>query len=444
MISWAQAGLECAARCGYPAGTDYLRAMLADIYKRNGRVVDALDLLGDALEQSRQRGDTTAIAGALNSLAQLYAEWGLAAEADIYASEAAELTMAGVVEHPVIAAEALTAKAHCAVVLEQEEVLQYLMAADSVASGLPYNMGQEDIDLIYARYVGGEEAIKRINRYVGNTEPYQAVEGWLELAKVYKGMGDYVGESQALDSLSAALAVLSNKVQVPSEVWRFALGEYANNNDRQHLEALGRLIAVDTLSLDDESAKHSLWENVLREQQATHEMQMKAMAAEKQLLLTRVWLAIVGALFIICVAVGVVLWLRKLYRRRQAELYGQLTSAMNQVEEERRRAESMIVEPDSLGVIRQLTPSLLIEKGEMEFREQFIRLYPHFLTSLPELSHRDELLCMLIALDVDAHRCAHLLNITKASVNTARYRLRRKLDLPQDASLDDYIRSHLS
>lgn len=444
VIAWAKNGLECAERCGNPAGTDYLRAMLADIYKRKGMVVDAINLLNQALDQSRERGDTTAIVSALNSLGQLYASWGLPAEADVYATEGARLTLAGGVEHPVIATEALTVKAHCAVALNQDDAARYLKAADSLAVNLPYNMGQEDIDLIYARYQGGPEAVERIQRYVSNTPLYKEVDGWIELAKVYKQMGDRPNELVALDSLCYHIHLLSNKIRIPSEVWNFAIGESAMLGRSAHLATLGRLLAADTLGTVDDYTKECLWENVLREQAATHEMELKALTAEKSLHRTRMWLAIVASVLVASVCVAVILWLRKSYLRRQEELRAQLLEAMKSVDVERQRAENMIVEPESLGMIRQLTPSLLIEKGEMEFREQFMRLYPRFLISLPKLSHRDELLCMLIALEVDAHRCAQLLAITKASVNTARYRLRRKLNLSPDLSLDDYIRRHLA
>ncbi|MCC8176768.1 MAG: tetratricopeptide repeat protein [Bacteroidales bacterium] len=443
VIDWAKNGLDCALRCGNPPGTDYLRAMLADIYKRKGRVVEAIALLNDALTQSRERGDTTAIVSALNSLAQLYAEWGLPSEADIYATEGAVLTLAGGVKHPIIATEALTVKAHCAVELDQEEAGRYLASADSLAVNLPYNMGQEDIDLIFARYQGGQEAVERIKRFVTQASPYKAVDGWLALAMLYKSAGDRVNESVALDSLCSKIGMLSNKVRISSGTWNFAIGECALLGNSGQLATLGRLLAADTLGTVDDYTRQCLWENVLREQALTHDMEMKAVSAEKSLHTTRMWLAIVAAILAIVVCFVLIWWLRKRYQRRQEELSSQLMEAMRNADEERRRAENMIVEPESLGMIRQLTPSLLIEKGEMEFREQFMRLYPRFLISLPKLSHRDELLCMLIALEVDAHRCAQLLAITKASVNTARYRLRRKLNLPTDLSLDDYIREHL-
>ncbi len=443
VIAWGRLALEHAAACDYPPGTDYVRAMLADIYKRNGRVVDAINLLNDALAHSRLRADTTAVVSALNSLAQLYADWGLPAEADIYASEGAALTLGGGVRHPVIAAEALTVKAHCAVALAQPEAGEHLRRADSLAVGLPYNMGQEDIDLIYARHLGPAAAVERLNRYVANVEPYKAIDGWLELTKAYQLTGDPRSEALALDSLCHAIQQLSNRVRIPADIWNFAIGRCAVTGDRQHLEDLGRLLAADTLGTVDDYTRQYLWENVLQEQAAAHDMELKALDAEHRLRLTSLWLAIVGGMLALLVAVVVILWLRHRYRRRQALLSDQLRQAINDAEEERQRAENLIVQPESLGLIRQLTPSLLIEKGEMEFREQFIRIYPHFLTSLPELSHRDELLCMLIALEVDAHRCAQLLNITKASVNTARYRLRRKLALAPEQSLDDYVREHL-
>jgi hypothetical protein len=59
----------------------------------------------------------------------------------------------------------------------------------------------------------------------------------------------------------------------------------------------------------------------------------------------------------------------------------------------------------------------------------------------PDLSKTDKRLCSLIRLKIDSHEIATLQNITLSSLNTSRYRLRKKLNLSKDDDLDDFIQS---
>jgi hypothetical protein len=59
----------------------------------------------------------------------------------------------------------------------------------------------------------------------------------------------------------------------------------------------------------------------------------------------------------------------------------------------------------------------------------------------PKLSKTDIRLCSLIRLKIDSHEIATLQNITQSSLNTSRYRLRKKLRLTETEKLDDFIQS---
>lgn len=58
----------------------------------------------------------------------------------------------------------------------------------------------------------------------------------------------------------------------------------------------------------------------------------------------------------------------------------------------------------------------------------------------PELTENDLRLCAYIRIGMRAKEIASMLQVTSASVNTHRYRLRKKLGLDKDASLDDFVR----
>ena len=65
--------------------------------------------------------------------------------------------------------------------------------------------------------------------------------------------------------------------------------------------------------------------------------------------------------------------------------------------------------------------------------------YSQLVTNYPNLSKNEIQLCSLIRLKMDSRSIATLQNITNASLNTSRYRLRKKLDLPDEVNLDDFI-----
>lgn len=73
----------------------------------------------------------------------------------------------------------------------------------------------------------------------------------------------------------------------------------------------------------------------------------------------------------------------------------------------------------------------------------FTTLYPRFLTRLrvvcPQLTASNELVCMLIYLHLSNEEIAQCLGITRMSVNSARYLIRKKLNLDKATDLNDYI-----
>ena len=89
------------------------------------------------------------------------------------------------------------------------------------------------------------------------------------------------------------------------------------------------------------------------------------------------------------------------------------------------------------------TPQLIVDEKQGAFRRAFSSLYPGFIANLkndyPTLTPGDELLCMLIFLRHTTDEISIYLNISRASVNSARYRLRQKLGLGKTDDLDDFL-----
>ena len=95
-------------------------------------------------------------------------------------------------------------------------------------------------------------------------------------------------------------------------------------------------------------------------------------------------------------------------------------------------------------VRQKLNPSLLSGEDELRFRQSFAALYPRFLPGLrkdfPELTKSDELLCMLIYLK--QRHGTDLVGLGASpgpSVNSGRSRIRKKLGLQKEESLDEFL-----
>ncbi|MEM9833244.1 MAG: LuxR C-terminal-related transcriptional regulator [Bacteroidota bacterium] len=66
------------------------------------------------------------------------------------------------------------------------------------------------------------------------------------------------------------------------------------------------------------------------------------------------------------------------------------------------------------------------------FENQLLQMFPH-------LTAHDLKICALLRQNFSSKEIAEQLNITPGSVNTARYRLRKKLNLPKEADLIVYL-----
>ena len=77
------------------------------------------------------------------------------------------------------------------------------------------------------------------------------------------------------------------------------------------------------------------------------------------------------------------------------------------------------------------------------FRRAFTAMYPRFANELrrdyPALTDTDVTFCMLIYLRHSAEEISVYLNISRASVNSARYRIRTKLQLSKEDNLDKFL-----
>jgi hypothetical protein len=93
----------------------------------------------------------------------------------------------------------------------------------------------------------------------------------------------------------------------------------------------------------------------------------------------------------------------------------------------------------------EIQNKIAFDKNTSDFFERVDTLNDSFYTKLielfPNLSKNEIRLCSLIRLRIDSRSIATLQNITITSLNTSRYRLRKKLQLSEDVDLDTFIQN---
>ncbi len=174
--------------------------------------------------------------------------------------------------------------------------------------------------------------------------------------------------------------------------------------------------------------------------------------------------AIRNTLLVIVALVGVIVWL--LYKRKKAENRAQreadqkeIANARDQVEQFRKHVveknnfiaaleEKMHDQQEHLqSEIPQtlLQYALLTDKDWDRFRKEFSRAYPTFFPILQEKIGRstaaEERIAALTFLQMDNYQIANTLGIAKNSVMRSKLRLKSRLNLSAEDSLEDYISS---
>lgn len=121
---------------------------------------------------------------------------------------------------------------------------------------------------------------------------------------------------------------------------------------------------------------------------------------------------------------------------------------LDKIEEEMEQIPKQCPVKQRLEEIAHSKPSLPESKpGSIELIRHYIHFYhPTLINEIiqhtgEKPSSTDELLCMMIKLEYTNKEIGSILSITNSSVLTARYRLKRKLNLSQDQQLDAWIQS---
>lgn len=79
------------------------------------------------------------------------------------------------------------------------------------------------------------------------------------------------------------------------------------------------------------------------------------------------------------------------------------------------------------------------EQLKLHFDTVFSGFYDSLLTKYPSLSETELRHCMFVKLHIQTKEIARILNIDPRSVQTARYRIKKKLDLSEEQDLRNFL-----
>ncbi|MFI2742803.1 triple tyrosine motif-containing protein [Zhouia sp. PK063] len=120
----------------------------------------------------------------------------------------------------------------------------------------------------------------------------------------------------------------------------------------------------------------------------------------------------------------------------------------NELEIDLKELRDLIKNPTSKGKLREIFRKLQQHKIGEEYMEvfdvNFEKIHHQFFEQLkeiyPKISKKELRLCAFIKMDLSNKEIAPLLNISIRGVETARYRVRKKLDLEHDTGLQEFLK----
>lgn len=108
---------------------------------------------------------------------------------------------------------------------------------------------------------------------------------------------------------------------------------------------------------------------------------------------------------------------------------------------------SLMKNPETLKVLENIGHIInkINDEGNLAFLERFKDLHPDFINKLnhlhPNLSLNDIRICSMVYMNLSNKEIANILNVQNKSVEMSKYRIRKKLELNGDDSLDGYLKS---
>ena len=456
VINWCEEALVQAELCKNTSGKQWVMAMLGSLYKRNGYLNKALKLFQESKEEALVKQDDLGLLNSLHTLIDLFLYWDIPEYANIYASEAIRVEQSMTTKNPMVSAQAYINKGRA---LHQlgvaDSVSFYTEQARELCQSLPYNSGMVDVNLLHGTFLtekGGDLlqlGIDELQQVIRQGTDVNRAKAYHQLGQSYLKCEKNGMAEMMLDSMYSLLNQNDTPIYIQLD-YQPILNYYLKTKNQKKVEQYVRMMLQEQQAFKAKRLNFNLVETIvgLQTEQKKQELKIVQLGHTNQ----RLWLVMGITITVITIAVIVAFFFyqKKQHRMQMKQADEKVTSLVQQLnrskaEKEMRVQEikEFLKEKDNCRELGVLAPTILQTEGESKFRQCFELLYPLFLPRLrdkvPSITHREELLSMLIVLKQDNKRIAELLAIAPRSVLMLRHRLRQKIGMTTEYSLENFI-----
>lgn len=456
VIGWCQAALQQAQLCKNTSGKQWVAAMLGSIYKRNGRINEALMLFRQSKEEAQQRGDDLGVLNSLHALIDLFLYWDVPEYANLYASEAIQVERSMTTKNPMVSAQTYINKGRALQQLGQaDSVAIYADIAKEFCQALPYNSGMVDVDLLHGIYLTEKDGdslhlgIQELQQVARQGTAVNRAKAFHQLGLVYLKQKKWNLAEIMLDNMYELLSQSESPIYIHVE-YKPILNYYLYTRNQRRVEQYTRMMLQEQQALKEKRLNFNLVETIAESQNAQQRQELKIMKLEQAN--QRIWGLVGAVVFVVVILIVIALLLHqkrlhKMQLQRADDKLAALAQQLHKTSAEKNKIvqeiDELMNDKDSRQELKSLTPAVLQKRGETKFRQRFELLYPLFLPTLrervPSITRREELLSMLVVLKQDNRGIAELLSIAPRSVLMLRHRLRQKIGLAAGKSFESFI-----
>lgn len=450
------------SQCENKSGESWITALLGMSYIRSGELSNAINMFKQSYANASNRHDTLSMANTLNLMANIMINWNLYDYANEYATKAVAMSGSVRDKNPKICSNILANKA---LVMEKfgyaDSVQYYLKRAHEFTKNLPYNSGNSDIDLIRGELLANNPSTRAkglaiLNHVANNATSGIKTKAYYTLAKEYIAHAEIAKGEAALDSTISTLSINTSPILV-NNIYEYALDYYVSTNNKEKIVKLAHDLNRSNKILSNNDVLKQTAESIVdfKTRERVEDLNWQQIQIEQKKKFFIIYSIVIMLVFI---GVTVVYLIKRRYAVLRQEFAEQQLVNLSYKLETMARDKQLLA--DQLVSQQQQHKTNLNEQvpdfsttniqdkdGENRFRSMFDKLHPKFIASLrdqiPGISRREEMLAMLIAMGLDNSQIEQLMCIARSSINMARYRLRSKMGLNREDSLEEAILSIL-
>jgi tetratricopeptide (TPR) repeat protein len=443
--------------CTHTSGAQWLLTMLAEAYNLKGEINKAIYLHERAVKIAIQKHDTLGASHAYKGLANIYLEWSVYDKANECASKAVSV-IGDDRRYPDIIASIYTCKACCQYAMARiDSMYYYLDKAGRYCKDLPYGNGQVYID--YLKGVAMTETMEKdsltrgialLDTVVRKSYMKTKNKAFYSLAKAYIREGDNKMGTAMLDSMYGMTHTASQTYYVKGAnlyALRYFIGQGDNVRAMRYAKMLSKEKTFEQSAVMAQKLA-GLYVKMNTEKKDSQLKYYKVKSKNDQLHFFVFVSVLLAVIILIC---AILLYKRRVYRMNTMLMNERLENLTKKMQtemanhQETKEVLSKIIKDNSHKDLDLMSAEVLTSEGEKEFVKYFRVLHPTFLDKLDKrcntLGHREILCCMLIALKQDNHQISQIMCIAYRSVIMARYRIKQKMNLSEEESIEDVIYS---